>query len=103
MVRNGISFIYGNITYLAYKFKNDPFKIIGPLNKFIHTCNKFEIVVRTLKLAFTDTNTDNLITYLHRYKLLALQPVLFFRTFNDTDTKYCQCDPSCSSSRLMKR
>ena len=54
MVRNGISFIYGNITYLAYKFKNDPFKIIGPLNKFIHKCNKFEIVVRTLKLAFTD-------------------------------------------------
>ena len=67
MVRNGISFIYGNITYLAYKFKNDPFKIIGPLNRFIHKCNKFEIVVRTLKLAFTDTNTDNLVTKLHRY------------------------------------
>ena len=48
-------------------FKNDPLRLIGPLNKFIHKGYKFDVVVRTLKLVFTDTNIDNLINNLHRY------------------------------------
>ena len=37
------------------------------LNKFIHKGYKFDVVVRTLKLVFTDKNIDNLISNLHRY------------------------------------
>jgi len=69
LVRNGISHpsFYGNITYKAYKFKHDPLKLIDPLNKLIHKGYKFDVVVRTLKLVFTDTNIDNLINKLHSY------------------------------------
>jgi len=69
LIRKGISHpsFYGNISYKAYKFRNDPLKLTIPLNKLIHKGYRFDIVVRTLKLVLIGINIEALVDSLHRF------------------------------------
>ena len=49
---------YGNITYKAYKFKDDPFNHTVPFTKLIHNGYKFKVEVETLKLVFVGTDVN---------------------------------------------
>ena len=68
LIKNGISHpkFYGNIVYLAHKFKNCPSKLTVPLNKLLQKGYDYHVVVHSLNLVFLGKNIDTLVKSLIR-------------------------------------
>ena len=69
LIRSGIShpIFYGNILYKAQKYKYSPVMLVKPLNRLIHKGYSYDIVVKSLRIAYFGLNIDFLIGSLHRY------------------------------------
>ena len=68
LIRHGIShpIFYGNILYKAQKHFRSPQKLIKPINRLIRSGYRYDIVVKSLKLAFFGKNIDFLLGSLHK-------------------------------------
>ena len=66
LISNGIAHphVYGNVVNRARKFRNDPCKLVAPLNKLILKGYLFNTVIRSLNIVFIGINIDFVISKL---------------------------------------
>ena len=64
LVKTGLFFFYWNVVNRARKFKNDPCKLIAPLNKLILKAYQFNTVIKSLNIVFIGINIDFVISKL---------------------------------------
>ena len=66
LISNGIAHphFYGNVVNPARKFRNDPCKLVAPLNKLILKGYLFNTVIRSLNIVFIGNNIDFVISKL---------------------------------------
>ena len=66
LISNGIahSHFYRNVVYRALKLRNDPGKLIDPLNKPIRNSKQFITVIKSLNIVFIGINSDFVISKL---------------------------------------
>ena len=66
LISNGIAHphFYGNVVNRARKFRNDPCKLVAPLNKLILKGYLFNTVIRSLNIVFIGINIDFVISRL---------------------------------------